>query len=64
MIENIDGGTARSHEGDMQWPARLCALTNPEGRFAALEVGCLPGAGEAMAAPWSVSSADTSMTMP
>jgi hypothetical protein len=64
MIENIDGGTAWSHEGDMQGPARLRALTDPEGWFAALEVGCPPGAPKAMAAPWPVSSADTSMTIP
>src|SRR6478752_2981394 len=38
MIENIDGGTAWSHEGDMQGAARLRALTDPEGWFAALEV--------------------------
>ena len=43
MIENIDCGTASSHKGDMQGRARLRALTDPEGWFAALEVGCLPG---------------------
>jgi len=46
MIENIDGGTAWSHEGDMQGHARLRALTDPEGWFAALEVGCPPGGTE------------------
>ena len=53
MIENIDGGTTWSHEGDVQGPARLRALTDPEGWFAALKVGCLPrgteGNGSAMA---------------
>jgi hypothetical protein len=53
MIENIDGGTAWSHEGDMQGPARLRALTDPEDGLPLWKSVACPGAPKAMAAPRS-----------